>query len=244
MASERGEKNSSAKINSNKALVNTTTPYEKLMAAKLDQVPVPDMADSIWANIALQLDAVADTPDDHSSDDTKDHQQTDHQPTENNTPQQTAARKNIVKYLSKGWYGFAGAAAAATALWWYTSHHTPVPEKTAPVKPVPETHAPAPPDSSTTVKPVEDKPVPANKKKDSISLMDVLLPAVPPPDSSARQVVSPPMVDSAAVQHQRYLPLETDSIRTVPVKKPRGVKGITEDDYRISVQKDSSGKKN
>ncbi|NML39943.1 hypothetical protein HHL17_22270 [Chitinophaga sp. G-6-1-13] len=214
------------------------------MAAKLNQVPVPDMADSIWASIELQLDAVADTPDDHSSDDAKDNQQTDNHPTENNTAQYTAAKKSIVKYLSKGWYGFAGAAAAASALWWYTSHQAPAPEKTAPVKAVPETHAPAPPDSSATVTPAETQPVPANKKKDSVSLMNVLSRVAPPPDSSARQVSPPPVVDSPAIQHQRYLPLVTDSVQAVPVKKPRGVKGITEDDYRISVQKDSSGKKN
>ncbi|MBC9909471.1 hypothetical protein [Chitinophaga varians] len=224
--------------------MNTTTPYEKLIAAKLDQVPVPDMADSIWASIALQLDAVADTPDDHSSDDAKDNQQTDNHPTENNTPHQAAAKKSIIQYLSKGWYGFAGAAAAATALWWYTSHQTPTPEKTAPVKAIPETHAPAPPDSNTTITPVEKKAVPVILKKDSISLIEVPPPGAPPLDSSARQVVPPPVVDSPVIQHQRYLPLETDTVQTVPVKKPRGVKGITPDDYRISVQKDSSGKKN
>lgn len=210
------------------------------MAAKLDQAPVPDMADSIWASIALQLDAVADTPDDHASEDT----QTDNHPIENSAPNNLAAKKSIVQYLSKGWYGFAGAAAAATTLWWYTSRQTPAPEQTAPVKAVPEIHIPAQPDSNATITPVKERPAPVNKKKDSISLMEVLPPAAPPPDSSARQVLPPLVVDSPDVQYQRYLPLVRDSVQAVPVKKPRGVKGITEDDYRISVQKDSSGKKN
>nr|WP_295864026.1 hypothetical protein [uncultured Chitinophaga sp.] len=214
--------------------MNTTTPYEKLIAAKLDQVPVPDMADSIWASIALQLDAVADTPDDHSSEDTQTHND---QPV-NNTPDSVAAKKSIVQYLSKGWYGFAGAAAAATALWWYSSQQPPMPEKTAPVKTLPETHVPAPPDSSAIAPPAEEKPTPVYKKKDSVSLIE----ALPPADTATRQVLPPP-VDSPAVIHPPFISPAPDSVSAPPVKKPRGVKGITEDDYRISVQKDSSGKK-
>ena len=42
--------------------MNNTTPYEKLIAAKLEEMPVPDMVDSIWASIDMQLDAVVDTP--------------------------------------------------------------------------------------------------------------------------------------------------------------------------------------
>ena len=42
--------------------MNTPTPYENLIAVKLDQMPVPDTADSIWASIELQLDA--DLPSD------------------------------------------------------------------------------------------------------------------------------------------------------------------------------------
>lgn len=214
--------------------MNTTTPYEKLIAAKLDQVPVPDMADSIWASIALQLDAVADTPDDHSSEDT---QTPDDQPV-NNTPDSIAAKKSFVKNLNKGWYAFAGAAAAATALWWYTSHQSPIPEKTAPEKNIPETYVPAPPDSSFITPPVEKKPAPVYKKKDSVSLIE----ATPPVDSITRQVLPPP-AESPAAPPPLFVPPAPDSVSAPPVRKPRGVKGITEDDYRISVQKDSSGKK-
>lgn len=192
------------------------------------------MADSIWASIALQLDAVADTPDDQSSDDTQTHND---QPA-NNTSSTIAAKKSIVRYLSRGWYGFAGAAAAATTLWWYTSRQPPVPEKTAPVKEQPETHAPAPPDSSAVASPVKEKPVPVYKKKDSISRIE----ALPPVDSATRQVLPPPL-DSPAVVHPSFIPPAPDSVSAPPMKKPRGVKGITEDDYRISVQKDSSAKK-
>lgn len=74
--------------------MNTNTPYEHLIAAKLDQVPVPDMADSIWASIEAQLDAPVEIPD----------------------------QKTTPKIKGKGWYGFAGITVVVTALWWYTNH--------------------------------------------------------------------------------------------------------------------------
>lgn len=192
------------------------------------------MADSIWASIALQLDAVADTPDDPSSEDTPTHNDSP----VHNTSDAIAAKKSIVKNLNKGWYAFAGAAAAATALWWYTSHQSPIPEKAAPVKTIPETHFPAPPDSNTVTPAGEEKRLPVDKKKDSISWIETL----PPVDSFTRQVLPPP-ADSPAAPPPPFVPPSPDSVSAPPVKKPRGVKGITEDDYRISVQKDSAGKR-
>lgn len=47
--------------------MNKTTPYEDLIAAKLDQIAVPDMSDSIWANIEMQLDELPDAPEEKSS---------------------------------------------------------------------------------------------------------------------------------------------------------------------------------
>jgi hypothetical protein len=37
--------------------LNLKTTYEKLIAEKVQQIPIPDMADAIWASIELQLDA-------------------------------------------------------------------------------------------------------------------------------------------------------------------------------------------
>ncbi|MGF2414323.1 MAG: hypothetical protein ACQUYJ_18460, partial [Ferruginibacter sp.] len=44
--------------------MHTPTPYEVTIAAKLEQLPVPDMMDSIWASIEMELDA--DLPSDDS----------------------------------------------------------------------------------------------------------------------------------------------------------------------------------
>jgi hypothetical protein len=62
VAPERRKKKITAKINRYKNLVNQLTQYEVLIAEKLAEVPVPDMADSIWARIEQDLDT--DAPDD------------------------------------------------------------------------------------------------------------------------------------------------------------------------------------
>ncbi|HVI47326.1 MAG TPA: hypothetical protein VM802_20780 [Chitinophaga sp.] len=198
------------------------------MAAKLDQIPVPDMADSIWASIDMQLDAVADTPD--------------------NNPDNTAGEENIIKYDGKGWYGFAAVTAAAASMWWYTHREHPVPEKVSPVKAVPAIQAPVQAaDSNTTIKPVEMKPppiAPPKVKADTISGKDAVSAVAPETDSAAERMLPWIKVDSLVKPHHKvYMPV-IDSVNIPPpVRKTRGVKGITADDYRISVQKDSSGKK-
>ena len=201
--------------------MNTTTPYEKLIAAKLDHVPVPDMADSIWARIEMQLHVDANTPDN----------------TSDNTPDNTSTPKKATKFSGKGWYGFAGATtvAIAVSLWWFTSHKDHTPEKTIPVQPVPTIEIPVTVPDSISDKPVEKKPiVPVHRKKDSVSIIDIL-PPVPAFDSTTRQVLPPAKPDSQAVERYRaHIPI-VDSVGTRPPKKGKGVKGITEDDYRLSV---------
>ncbi|SEM63397.1 hypothetical protein SAMN04488505_105246 [Chitinophaga rupis] len=205
MAFERSQEDPPTKINSNKDL-NTTTPYEKLIAAKLDEVPVPDMSDSIWASIEMQLDAVVDTP----------------------------KEKPAQKFTGKGWYGFAGITVAAIALFWYYSYKDPAPEHTAPPKNIPAAEAPLPaPDTSTMIKDIEKKAVPVKPlkiKKDSPLVKDSIS-AEPAPV----QDVPPLKVDSQAFRYDRIQGYRPDSISIKPVdKKPKGVKGITPDDYKIS----------
>jgi len=191
--------------------VNTTTPYEKLIAEKLDQVPVPDMADSIWASIEMQLDVDANTPDN------------------------TSTPKKATKFKGKGWYGFAGAATIAVSLWWFTSHTDHTPEKATPVPPSPAIEIPVTIPDSVSNKPVERKPiVPVFPKKDTVSIIDIL-PVVPEFDSTTRQVLPPAKPDSQVEKYRRAFPPVVDSVSTRPTKKSRGVTGITEDDYRLSV---------
>ncbi|HEY1166386.1 MAG TPA: hypothetical protein VGE90_14500 [Chitinophaga sp.] len=197
--------------------MNKTTPYEQLITAKLDEISVPDMADSIWASIEMQLDAVPSSPD--------------------NTPKP----KKTIKFNGKGWYGIAGVAAVSAMLWWYTSHKDQTTEKTTPVITVPAPQAPVI-DSSTSVPPAEQQPPATIKpKKDTVEFIKEL----PKIDSATHAVLPAPKVDSQLLKYQSiFIPTRGDSVSMPPPKKSRGVKGISEDDYKISAgAKDSTGQK-
>lgn len=221
MAFERSKKKSSTKNKRYKNLVNNTTPYENLIAAKLDQIPVPDMADSIWNSIEMQLDAdaVHETPD----------------------------KKTSPKNTGKGWYGFIGIIVVATSLWWYYHDSGNVSQPTTPIKPLPTTENPLPvTDSPTTIyNNVEEKKIPlapANIKKDTASLHH-LLPIDIPVDSAVIQEIPTP-ADSSYSPNDKPPVRTFDSVYLFPTrKKYRGVKGITHDDYRLSVDQDSTHKK-
>lgn len=199
--------------------MNTTTPYEKLIAEKLEQVPVPDMADSIWASIEMQLDVAPDAPDN------------------------TSTPEKAIKHKGKGWYGAAGAAtvAVAVSLWWFSHKEQPL-QKITPVQPAPTIRIPVTVPDSTSDKPAETKPaVPLIRPKDTVSIIDIL-PALPDFDSTAQQTLPAAKPDSQALKYHHVLPPVPDAVTTPPPKKSRGVKGITEDDYRLSVE-DSTHKK-
>src|SRR5690349_19862732 len=108
MAFKCGEKKSNAKNIGDKNLVNTSTPYERSIAAKLEQLPAPDMVDSIWSNIERQLDAAPDAPD-------------------GNSP----AKKPSLHIQPWIWYGLAGITLAIALVWYYSRKG---PENTTPVK--------------------------------------------------------------------------------------------------------------
>ena len=191
------------------------------MAAKLDQVPVPDLSDSIWAGIESQLDAGAsvDTP------------------------------------KGKGWwYGMIGIVTVATLIliWWHYGHKSNAPERAAPMEVVPIIKEPLPARDSSAIidKPEKEQlpvaPVPVKKDPILHKSVDSAFRQVPPP---ARQDLSPVKVDSLSGQPNKAQPQHIDPVNiplVVPAgtagKKHRGVKGITEDDYKISAKKDSAGR--
>ncbi|MGO4288989.1 hypothetical protein [Chitinophaga sp. RAB17] len=219
MAFERSKKNSSTKNNRYKKLVNTTTPYENLIAAKLDQIPVPDMADSIWNSIEMQLDAVPDAP----------------------------AEKPSLKYKGKGWYGFAAIVVVTTLLFWYYHHKNHAPENITPLKSSPATEKPSPvTDSNTLINNIEEKntrPAPVNIKKEKSLPNDTLNISIST-DSVSTQKAAPIKIDSLALPNTKDPVRVFDTVYTIPTrKKHKGVKGITQDDYRLDVNKDSIPKK-
>ena len=221
MAFERSQKNPPTKNKCVKDLVNEITPYEQLIAAKLDQVPVPDMADAIWSSIDMELDAAASSSVD--------------------VPRASA-------FKGIGWYGLAAIVVVAALLYWYFSHHA----STVPPKALPEMHAPLPVEPPPVGdSPVSDKPgkmpvLPARTRKDTV-LSHFPADSLRVDSASSPVLPSSPKVDSSALQKNRPNLPDVDLYGSPPPlprgKKPKGVKGIGEDDYKITASKDS-GKKN
>lgn len=198
--------------------MNTNTPYEHLIAAKLEQVPVPDMADSIWANIEAQLDAPVEIPD----------------------------QKTTPKIKGKGWYGFAGITVAVTALWWYTNHTNHSQKNKTPenIPAVPETPAPAI-DSPAIIENIEKKTIPfppVPLQKDSIAQEEMPVDSIHK-DSVVERVFPVFKPDSSFWRYDKTPLPPIDPVNTAPPpKKQKGVKGISDNDYKISAGKDSARK--
>jgi len=213
MAFERSQKDTPAKNKYIEDLVNEIRPYEQLIAAKLDQLPVPDMADGIWSDIERELDAPAGPPNEPAS-----------------------------AFTRAGWFGLAAVVVAALLLW-YFAHKTPA---TQPPGALPATHAPAP------VEPAEPPPAEERPSSDKPAKKKIIpvLPVEIKKDTAAYHAAVP--IDSVHADSvvKKILP-DVDLYAAPPApapapggKKHKGVKGITDDDYKISAGKDSGKKKN
>jgi len=120
-------------------------------------------------------------------------------------------------------------------VWWYFNHMaTNTTQQAAPSvikEPAPVT------DSSATIKKRDIRTAPVVVKKDTVQLQKP--PAtIASPDTTSQQVLPPVKVDSSAL-HNDWAPFPFfDSLSVKPPgRKPRGVKGITSDDYKISAEK-------
>jgi hypothetical protein len=223
MAFERSKKNLTTKINKYKNIVNTPTPYETTIAAKLEQLPVPDMADSIWASIELQLDAGLPGDDGSNS------------PSNNPTKGLPGMGKAI-------YFSIFCAIIIAIILIYKTNknkatkkNNLPAPAKTEIIIPVadssPLINSPAEKNANVTPKGINKKDTTATPfiPGKRISLDTLPVTALP-----AGQVDP-----GTAIKNKPPLPA-FDSVPLPPVVKPKGVKGITNDDYKIQgVKKDS-----
>jgi hypothetical protein len=221
MAPERSKKKITAKITTVKQVVNTVTSYEIIIAAKLAQMPVPDMADSIWADIAAQLDAPLPEDDGHE-------------------PPQPQPGPGLPG-LGKGFFFVAVTAIVITALWFYAGKKSRTKENIQPQQVVPaavSTDTAAGNQSTAAPRNGEVTPVQAAPgKKTAITAFDTanrLALPVDQPIGIDRPVINP---DSAVLQNNR-VKLKPDSAAMVPAPpKPKGVKGISDNDYKIKGEK-------
>jgi hypothetical protein len=214
MASQRGKKISSAKNNHWRHIVNKRTAYEIIIAEKAEQQPLPDMADAIWAAVSAGLITLPSPPG------------------ESQVGPATPAAKSI-----SAWHfvlygtGVAVIITIAVLLWWNRQAGRPLPQK----------RQPAPARTTPLHQPLEESP-----HRDSIRLKPSGTPFVPSKKEkpavidSTRKINDTQLVNRVpgAIQiTPLHLPSiiipDTASAPSPPAKKPRGVKGINDSDYKI-----------
>jgi hypothetical protein len=214
MASQRGKKISSAKINHWRHIVNKRTPYEIIIAEKAEQQPLPDMADAIWAAVSTGLNALPSPAG------------------EGPGGPATPAAKSISAWHFV-WYGIGVAVIVAMAvlIWWNRQ----------PGRPLPQKHQPVPARSTPANQPLKE-----SRHNDSIRLKPSGTPFVPSKKEkpmfidSTRRLNDTPLINRSPAAIQITPPRlpsiivsDTASTALPPAKKPRGVKGITDSDYKI-----------
>jgi hypothetical protein len=205
--------------------MNQKTTYEVTITSKLDQLPIPDLRNAIWARIEGELDA--DMPTDDGGD----------------TPPSSPRGGNVLPYA------LPGIVVIIITLFLINSNkqnskpnhlptNTPATQTitTTPIASPPpvDTKAIIPDKKDPVVYPGTNVPISTiGNNADSVAapVTDIIPPVT---DNTNQQ--APPLVQTPAPPPQK-----TDSVTQ---KKKRGVSGITNDDYRITPAKPDSSRKN
>ena len=202
--------------------MNQKATYELTITEKLEQLTAPDMVDAIWARIETQLDL--DLP-------------TDDGPT--NPPAPTSGPRT---WLNRG---FIIAAVAIVLIYFFNNRKQTIPSVDQPTINAPVTspnnndnpvrnNSPGKNNANT---PQNNSSAPTTSSTglpvDSNATVPVTGPLQLPPDSNTVQTNAPPVVNPPLVTPQKNTPPDS-------TKKGRGVKGITDSDYKIVPKKDSS----
>jgi hypothetical protein len=212
--------------------MNSKTPYEVLIAEKVVAMSVPDRVDSIWADIEGQLDAGA--PPDGGDD--------------NSHPAPTRPVKGLPGLGNSLGLFFTTATVIAIAFFWiYTSNKNetiPATREAAPV--IDKNNREGVSDSGQLHQKPEKKLFQVN---DPVIIKSPMFPARVDSIKKANRIdslLNPSLpdrkVDTMVKKVDNLIkPPVMDSLKLIPpFKKPRGVKGINDDDYKIiDVKKDS-----
>jgi hypothetical protein len=188
--------------------VNKLQPYERSIAGKLQQRPVPDMADSIWANIEKGLDA--DPPPDNGP---------------SKPPCSPGRGSDIVKGL-----GLIVILAIVVIMFTVRKKNTDhIPSKPAVIVPVhtttADTHSAATPfisPGNTRSQQLSKKP--GNIITDSSLNIDPVINSLQDSMANKPLIIQPRIIDSVQALPKQQVP--------APGKKTRGVK-LNDSDYKI-----------
>ncbi|ASZ11980.1 hypothetical protein CK934_13925 [Chitinophaga sp. MD30] len=188
-----------------------------MIAAKLNEIPVPDMSDAIWGGIEAQLDGMVQSPQ----------------------------KTRMPQFKGKGFFVSAGACITASVMIFYFVYRHP--SKQA----IPEKSVPAVQNTVTAI----DTLVSTDSVKEVLSPtrplklnVDSSLLKGPPQhsaagESTAAPTLSPEQPDSLHQEPSLPAPVIDSGYHftpPTPVKKPKGVKGISNEDYKISTKRDTS----
>jgi hypothetical protein len=203
--------------------MNQKATYELTITEKLEQLTAPDMVDAIWARIEAQLDI--DLPTDDGS---------------TNPP--PAPTSGPAKWINRG---FMIAAVAVVLIYFFNNRKQTIPSVDQPTINAPVT---SPnnndnpvrnnsPGTNNTNTQQNNSSAPATSSTvlpvDSNAIAPATGPVQLQPDSNALQTNAPPVFNPPLVTPQKNTPPDS-------TKKGRGVKGITDSDYKIVPKKDSS----
>lgn len=204
--------------------MNILLPYEEQIAGKLVQVPLPEMEDAIWSRIEGMLDADSELDESNSKQNTN---------TESKTNSSfLSERVKVVLFIV--------VAAFILCIIIIRKQRSEKPDA-KPSIPIPAHSEKGERTLVDTI--LNNNPQKFNKKSplsipdDKNQLLDSVHQTVPVFDSSSRNQ-SPP--DSTALKPIFLSPVKKDSL----TKKPKGVSGISDSDYRFRLEKKDSLKRN
>lgn len=199
--------------------MNNSPIYEQLIAQKLHQLPVPDMADAIWANIKTQLDNDMPTDD-------------------NNNPPPPSTPNSPRRYLKRG-IPWITAIIAFVAIIVINRQHKQDKKFSTPIIPATKEQTSLPAKTNKPDNPNDKSNKTFNQAGNAVPNIIVDSGQITPPQTAFPPIVVNNGVDSSLnhVANPKQLPLVANppvlKNDTTPVRKKRGVQGITDNDYKI-----------
>ena len=192
--------------------MNKQMTYEITIKKKLENIPVPDLSEMIWARIENELDT---DPGDSS---------------DNNPPSPSSPTGGIILG------GTALLFIMALTFYFLTKKPNDIPQidKVQTTLPVQNNNQPNSPGTNANVQPNTS---PGNIKQENIAdtNMQVEIPF------TSQSIVNDSIVKTEIVQGNEIPLTLPKTMDTIPVKKTRGVTNISNDDYKIVPKNDSSG---
>lgn len=199
--------------------MNERTTYEHIISGKLQTLPVPDMADAIWARIEAQLDIDMPTDDGPDGD-------------------------GGAPHFPTGGFLIGGISIIVVAVLYFIFSQTN--KSSTPATDLPQTNAPV---TSQPIAIPEESPPNAISKSNNTTTGTYTAPATALPQIQAADsnfTTNVPVAlkpDSTTIapmlpQVTAAAPPKKDTLASA--KKSRGVTGLTDDDYRIVPKKDSA----